>query len=100
MIVVRDIFHLKFGKAREAKELLKEGIDIIKGTGYAGTMRAMTDLTGRSYTLVMESEIESLGKIEEELKKSFADSNWQEWYKKFTPFCESGEREIYTLIDL
>ncbi|MBM2845609.1 MAG: hypothetical protein HW407_921 [Bacteroidetes bacterium] len=32
MILVRDVFQLKFGKAREAKALAKEGMEIEKNT--------------------------------------------------------------------
>jgi hypothetical protein len=53
-IFVRDIFLLKFGRAKDAEELLKNGSSIAKKTGIRPT-RAMTDLTGPSYTFVLES---------------------------------------------
>ena len=60
MILVRDIFHLKFGKARDARELLKEGKELNKKYGFERT-RALTDLvTNHSYTLILESEWDNL----------------------------------------
>lgn len=53
MILVRNVFQLKFGKAREAAALIKENEALIKRHGGAPT-RFLTDLTGPFYTLVME----------------------------------------------
>lgn len=98
MILVRDIFHLKFGKAKDAKTLLNEARGMFGKFGFP-IPKAMTDLTGPFYTLVMETEWKSLGEMENALKKSFADKEWQTWYQKFVPLVDSGSREIYTLMD-
>ena len=34
MIIVRDIFQLQFGKARDVIELIKEGRELFKAAGY------------------------------------------------------------------
>jgi len=44
MILVRNIFQLKFGKAREAKALIKENEALVKHHGNYPT-RYLTDLT-------------------------------------------------------
>lgn len=54
MIVVRDVFQLKFGKAREAREVMKEGMEIARKYN-VGPGRILTDLVGPAYTLVLES---------------------------------------------
>ena len=41
MIVVRNVFRLKFGKAKEAVALLKEGIAIQKRAGVEMSQRLM-----------------------------------------------------------
>jgi hypothetical protein len=98
MILVRDIFHLKFGKAKDAKAVLNEGKSLFDKFDLAKP-RAMTDLTGPSYTLVMETEWKSLGEMENSMQTAFGDKDWQNWYQKFVPLVDSGSREIYTLID-
>lgn len=45
MIVVRDVFQLQFGKAKEATSLLKQGQQALKGTGYP-VERILADVTG------------------------------------------------------
>jgi hypothetical protein len=47
MILVRDVFHLKFGKARNAVSLRKEVLALAKKIGYgARSARLLTDLVG------------------------------------------------------
>lgn len=99
MIVVRDIFHLKFGKAKEAKALMAEAMDIMKKFGFTPG-RLLTDLTGKSYRLIMESEVESLSELEAILKKAFGNEEWEKWYQKFIPLVESGEREMLSVVNL
>jgi hypothetical protein len=55
MIVVRNAFPLKFGQARQAVTLLREGREIMRRAGFKGSPRLLTDLVGDSYTLVFEN---------------------------------------------
>ena len=94
MIVVRDVFQLQFGKAKEATSLLKQGQQALKGTGYP-VERILADVTGEYYTLVMESRVQSLSAFEEALGKTQDLSEWQEVYKRFVPLVRSGRREVF-----
>lgn len=98
MIVVRDVFQLKFGKAKEAKALLKEGMAIATRLGY-GSFRALTDLVGPFYTLVLESTFASLADYETRLKSTLGQKEWSDWYQKFLPIAEGGRREIFTVVE-
>ena len=99
MILVRDIFHLKFGKAKDARLLLKEATDIGVKHGFE-KIRALTDLiTGHSYTLILESQWNSLADWESAAKKGTAAEDWQKWYAKFSPLVESASREVLNILD-
>lgn len=99
MILVRDIFHLKFGKAKDAIAMLAEAKEMNKKYGF-GNSRALTDLiTGRSYTLIFESEWKSLGDWENALKKGIGADDRQKWYAKFIPLVETASREIYNILE-
>jgi len=98
MILVRDIFSLKFGKAKDAKVLMNEAKGLNKKYGFDST-RALTDLTGPSYTLVLESQWDSLAKWESSMKEGLGASDWQKWYQKFIPLVDSASREIFNIID-
>lgn len=98
MIQVRDIFYLKFGKAKEAKENLKEGLNVFKKLGF-DPGNIMTDLTGRSYRIVMETRFKDLAELENLLKATFGNAEWGAWYKKMIPLIDSAEREIFTIVE-
>lgn len=100
MIVVRNVFQLKFGKAKEALALWKESKEISTRLGTGGpTPRLMTDLVGKFYTLVVEIEHPSVGDMERESQRMMGQDEWKSWYQKFAALVESGYREIYTVIE-
>jgi hypothetical protein len=96
MILIRDIFNLHFGKAKDAKALLKEGMEINKKYGFKAG-RVLSDLTGPSYVLVLESEWQSLAEWENALKTIFGKDEWEKWYQKLVPLVNSASREIFTI---
>jgi hypothetical protein len=98
MILVRDVFQLKFGKAREAKELWNEAKAIAEKYGMAPG-RILTDLVGPAYTLVLETTYESLSAYENSMNSALGSEEWQAWYPKFIPLAESSRREIFTIVE-
>jgi len=99
MIVVRNVFRLKFGKTKEAVALLKEGIAIQKRSGVDVNQRLMTDLVGTFYTLVLELTIPNLTALEATMAKVMGDKDWQALYQKFSALVDSGYREIFTVME-
>jgi hypothetical protein len=100
MIIVRNVFALKFGKARDAMEAYKEVVAIARqATGNTVPIRILTDLTGAHYTIVSELSFENLAAVEQMMPKISGESRWQAAYQKFVPNVESGHREIYKLVE-
>ncbi len=101
MIVVRNVFQLKFGKAKEAVALLKEGLAIQKKalSGVEFSTRVLTDVTGPFYTLVLELTVPSLATFESYAPQLFADKDWQANYQKMAPLVESGHREVFSVVE-
>src|SRR5580765_1297932 len=101
MIVIRNVFRLKFGKAREAVALFKEGLAIQKrvGAGLDFSTRLLTDVTGPFYTVVLEITAPNLAAFEAEAPRLMGDKDWQANYQKIAPLVESGSRDIFTLVD-
>lgn len=98
MIIVRDTFYLKFGKAKDAKALLSDFNEILKK--YDSTPRRfLTDFTGESYRLVLESTFADLSSYENTLKSHFVRDEWRQWYEKFIPLVNRSEREILSLVE-
>jgi hypothetical protein len=100
MIVVRNVFQLKFGKAKEAVALWKEGRKIAERLGGEGpTPRVMTDLVGKFYTFVIEIEHPSVVEMERDSQRTMSQPEWQSWYHRFGELVESGYREIFTVVE-
>ena len=103
MIVIRNVFRLKFGKAREAVALFKEGIAIQKrvgaGAGLDFSTRLLTDITGPFYTVVLELTVPNLAAFEGAAPQLLGDKDWQANYQKIGSLVESGSREIFTLVE-
>jgi len=99
MIVVRNVFRLKFGKAREAAEIWKDGLAFAKKEKFGiAPARLLTDLAGSNfYTIVFETTHESLADYENAAKKMLGNAEWKNWYAKFVPLVESGHREIFNI---
>ena len=99
MVLIRDVFQLQFGAAREAVALWKEGADIIRREMPAQSVRLLTDVVGAPYyTLVLESTYESLAAFEEVGRRASASEAWQTWYRRFVPLARHGHREIYNVV--
>jgi hypothetical protein len=98
MIVVRNVFNLKFGKAKDAKALIAENQNLLKKYKY-GPARFLTDMTGPFYRLEMEINAQNLADFEKTSQEMMKAPEFSEWYKKFTPLVESGSREIYSVIE-
>jgi hypothetical protein len=98
MILIRNVFHLKFGKAKEAKALIAENQKMMKKYEYPPA-RFLTDITGPFYVLVMEMNVESLAEFEKTSREMMKAPEFGEWYNKFTPLVESGFREIFSVVE-
>ena len=101
MLVVRNVFQLKFGKAKEAVALLKEGLAIQEKalSGVEFSTRVLTDVTGPFYTLVLELTVPSLATFEGYAPRLFADKDWQANYQKMALLVESGHREVFSVVE-
>ncbi len=101
MLVVRNVFKLKFGKAKEAVALVKQGV-AIQNRALAGldfSTRVLTDVTGPFYTLVLELTVPNLATFEANAPRLFGDKEWQANYQQVAALVESGYREVFTIVE-
>ena len=101
MIVVRQVFQLKWGKAKEAIGLLKEGLALQKRVlgGVELSTRVLTDVTGPFYTLVLEISVPNLATFETQTPRLFADKDVQANMQKMANLVESGYREVFSIVE-
>lgn len=99
MIVVRNVFQLKIGKAKEAIGLFKEMVDVSdRASGLHTGSRILTDATGPFYNLVLELQYESLAALEKSFQTVMATPEWQATYARILPLLEGGHREIFNVV--
>jgi hypothetical protein len=93
MFVIREIFHLQFGRYREARALVDEALRknlMLQPPGH----RLLTDFSGEGYRLIIELPYPSLADYEKALDNEIRRNGWKEWYEQFKPFVRFSEREI------
>jgi hypothetical protein len=100
MLVVRNVFQLEFGKAKEAVALMKEGLAIQKRVlpDVEFSTRLLTDVSGPFYTLVLELTVPNLAALEANMPRTFADKEFQANYQKLAALVRSGYREMFTVV--
>jgi hypothetical protein len=99
MILVRDVFRLKFGKARDAQAAFKDLSAKARTSTGAKSMRMLADLVGPYYTMVFESTYDNLSSYEKFSQQGMSDPEWRTAYQKFVPLVDSGYREIFTVVE-
>ena len=98
MYIVREIFHLHFGRYKEAKKIMEQGRQNNLFNQPEGS-RMLTDFTGEGYRLIFESPYATLSDFEMDLQKEVTAPGWQEWYEQFKPLVRFSEREILRQIE-
>ncbi len=99
MILVRDVFRSKFGRDREAIELLKEGVAILRRLGAGGDApRLLVDFAGPFYTFTLETTHGSLADYERGLAALMADTAYPGWFGRLVPLMEGGRREFHAVV--
>lgn len=98
MIIVRDVFKIDPNEMKGGKALAKEHQALLQRLDYPAR-RIATDLVGEYYTLVMESEFESLAHLESAFQAVGADEEWQSFYPRLRSLLKGGYREILTVVE-
>jgi hypothetical protein len=97
MYIVRDTFYLEFGHFRHVKQLLDEAFEKKLFPG-SDRDRILSDFTGPSYRVILESPFESLSEYEDMLTGGMSSPAWQEWYNRLKAHVRSSEREILKVV--
>jgi len=99
MVLVRNVFKLKFGKSKDAVAAWKDIMALSKKLGFPGkSTRLMTDLVGDFYTVVFEHTFDSLAQLETSAPAMMSNPEWQAAYAKITAVTESGYREVFNIV--
>ncbi|MDR3609767.1 MAG: hypothetical protein P4L27_04345 [Ignavibacteriaceae bacterium] len=95
MYLIRDVFQTKPGKAKDLVKIFKNVNQYMPKEGL-GTTRVMTDVVSSYWTVVLETEVESLNYWEK--MSSFSQKpEVKEIMKDYMTLVEGGHREIFKI---
>ena len=98
MIVVRNVFQAKFGRAGELAQAMAESMrQPTDAPGAPRAWRVLTDLSGPFDTVVLEVEGESLAEWERVRGELFARPEFRESFARTAELVVSGRNELYTI---
>ena len=97
MYLIREVMHCKPGNVGEMVEKFKGLSDAAESMGHEG-FRIYTDVSGeRFWTVVLESEVESLDAFREMEEAVMNNEDAQEAMAGYHKLVQKGRREIYTV---
>ncbi len=94
MILVREVFQLKYGQGDALPGLFNEARQTFLRDVPA---RLLFDLSGQFFTAVVEIEVESLAAWERRIAELFSNPEATDWFARLASTVESGRREFYTI---
>ena len=95
MILVRNVFQAKFGKADELVAVFKQAQQVLSET--AANQRILTDLSGPFHTVVLETQFENLAEWERSRAEMFTNPQLGAVFARTNDLVESGHAEYYTI---
>lgn len=96
MIRVRGVFQAKYGCGDELVALFKESKKLWPDQPFG---QIMVDLSGEFFTVVVETDLESLAAWEASMSDAFAVEGFAAWFRRMQEVVVSGRREFYRLVD-
>ena len=95
MIVIRDVFRCKPGQAKVLIEQFKKAMPLMVGEENAGKYRILVDAVSTYWTVVIESEAESLADFEKRMSEMQPSEEAQKAMEGYMDNVDSGYREIF-----
>lgn len=98
MILIRDILHCKPGKTQAVIEKFKAALPIIEREQKIKNARILVDYISTYWTVVLESEADSLETFEQQMVQYGQSPDFQNAVKGYMDFLEGGHREIFRIV--
>lgn len=95
MYVVRDVFRCKPGKAKELVERFRKTIPSMEAHDRFRNVRIMVDAVAEYWTVVLESDVESLADFEKHMHEYSTRPEVREAMAGYMDLVIEGRREIY-----
>lgn len=93
MIIIREVFHAKPGKASTLAKMFKEVL-----ADSPDPARVLTDVVGQFNTVVIETEVKDLVAFEQRMADYKENAKWREKLAGYTDLYRTGQREMYRIV--
>jgi hypothetical protein len=97
MIVIRDVFRCKPGKAKVLIEQFKTAMPLMIGEENMGKVRILVDAVSTYWTVVIESEAESLAEFEKRMSEMKPSPEAEKAMENYMDNVYGGYREIFRI---
>ena len=94
MLVIRNVFQCKPGQAKALVKMFKE---TVARAQMPSKTRVLTDVASSFWTVVFETEAESLGAWEQEFERMSARADLRKPMEGYMDLVQSGKREIFRI---
>lgn len=98
MYVVRDIFRCKPGKAKELAERFKRAMPLMERDDRFRNNRVMVDAVAGYWTVVLQSDVESLSDFERHLVEFGSREDVRAIMSGYMELVDGGHREIFRVV--
>ncbi|OGU27207.1 MAG: hypothetical protein A2057_07000 [Ignavibacteria bacterium GWA2_35_9] len=96
MLLIREVFNAKPGKAGELAKKFKQVIPYMEKEGLKN-VKVMTDLISNYWTVVIESETEEFARFEKEVRGFTSKPEVKEIMKDYMSLVDGGYREVFKI---
>lgn len=98
MFLIRDVFRCKPGKAGAlAKKFLATVASMEREDGFRN-IRVMTDYVATYWTVVLQAEVDEIGRFDHHMREFGARPEVQEAMAGYMDLVDGGHREIYRIV--
>lgn len=99
MLLIRDVFRCKPGQAKVLIDQFKTAIPLLmEGSENTGSRRILVDHVSTYWTVVIESEVESLAEFEKWMEELRPSEEAQKAMEGYMDNVESGYREVFRIV--
>ena len=98
MLLIRDVFRCKPGKARQVAEMFKRTMPSMEEHDGFLNSRVMVDYVSTYWTVVLEAEVEDIGQFDQHMNSYGSRPEVREALEGYLDLVEGGHREIYRIL--
>jgi hypothetical protein len=99
MLLIRDVFRCKPGKAGTLAKMFLQTVPSMETEDGFRNVRVMTDYVATYWTVVLQAEVEDIGKFDGHMRSFSARPEVKQALAGYMDLVDGGHREIYRIVE-